>query len=114
MKRSTSSKREGKMMKINVAEIIGTHCTEYEQGDRVFSILKTGLDAGDLVDVDMQGVQLATSAFFNAALGPLHGMYTIDVLNTRVKFSHLSKEMRQVIARSLEATKKFYEEQKPA
>lgn len=101
-------------MKINVAEIIGTHCTEYEQGDRIFSLMKRGLDAAELVDVDMQGVQLATSGFFNAALGPLYGIYPVDALRAQVKFSHLSKEMRQVIARSLEATKKFYEEQKPA
>ncbi|HEY5594808.1 MAG TPA: STAS-like domain-containing protein, partial [Nitrospiria bacterium] len=93
---------------------IGAHCTEYEQGDRIFSSIKETLDAGAFVDVDMQGVQLATSSFFNAALGPLYGAYPVDVLRDRVKFSHLTKEMRHVVSRSLEATKKFYQEQKSA
>ena len=101
-------------MKIIIVEIIGAHCTEYDQGDRIFSMIKDGLKSGDSVDVDMQGVQLATSSFFNAALGPLYGIYPVDILKTRVKISHLTKEMRHVISRSLEATKKFYIEQKSA
>lgn len=101
-------------MKIKVVDIIGAHCTEYEQGDRIFSIIKETLDTDDFVDVDMQGVQLAASSFFNAALGPLYGAYPVDVLRDRVKFSHLTKEMRHVVSRSLEATKKFYQEQKLA
>ena len=101
-------------MKIKIVDVIGAHCTEYEQGDRVFSVIKERLNWGYLVDVDMEGVQLATSSFFNAALGPLYGAYPVDVLRDKVQFSHLTKEMRHVISRSLAAIKGFYEEKKSA
>ena len=89
------------------------HCTEYEQGDRVFPIIKESLDAGDSVEIDMEGVQLAISSFFNAILGHLYEIYLVDVRD-RVRFSHLTKEMRYVMSRSQEAVKRFYEEKKSA
>lgn len=101
-------------MKIIVKDAIGSFCTEYEQGERLLDLTRQGLEDNGEVDVDFEGVQLATSAFFNASFGVLYGDYPLDVLKAKIKVSHLSKEMRQVMSRSLEAAKKFYEERRPA
>lgn len=95
-------------MKIQVEKIIGLHCTEYEQGDRIFAEIRKALDAGEIAEVDMQGVQLATSAFFNAAVGPLYSLYPRPLLQAKMKLLHLSPEMQQVLIRSLDAARKFY------
>ncbi len=101
-------------MIIKVKDLIGDYCTEYPQGDQIFAQIKKALESSDSVDLDMEGVQLATSAFFNAALGPLYGSFPKEFLRSKMKFSHLTKEMNIVINRSLEAAKHFYEEQKSA
>lgn len=79
-------------MKIQVEKIIGPHCTEYEQGDRILAEIRKALDAGEIAEVDMQGVQLATSAFFNAAVGPLYSLYPRNVLQAKMSLLHLSQK----------------------
>ncbi len=96
-------------MHINVKELVGENAMTLDDGEAIYSRIHDPLTKGETVELDFDGVQVFASPFFNAGIGRLlGGDLTMDALNARLKFDHLSDFGARVLRRVIENAKEYY------
>jgi hypothetical protein len=95
-------------MHIKVKELVGENAMTLDDGETIYARIHDPLTQGETVELDFDGVQVFASPFFNAGVGRLVGELTADVLNTRLKFDHLSDFGARVLRRVIENAKDYY------
>jgi hypothetical protein len=91
------------MSNVKVFDITGPYCGTYVEGQKVFNRVAPLLDSGDTVALDFTGVDLASSSFFNAIVGPSKAKFGDRVIS-RLDFVNLKPQYRFVLTRTLKAT----------
>ena len=95
-------------MKIEVATIAGPNCITAEDGESVFEKVVAGLATPDVVELDFTGVEVYSSPFFNAAIGPLLRDFSPDQLNQRLILLGLSSDGKAVLRRVIKNAREYY------
>ena len=96
-------------MHINVKELVGENAMTLDDGDAIYARIYGPLTKGETVELDFDGVQVFASPFFNAGIGRLlGGELTMDALNARLKFDHLSDFGARVLRRVIDNAKEYY------
>jgi len=96
-------------IRIKVTEVVGSDiCVSSEDGSKVFEKLSVALETDRPVELDFSGVQIVISAFLNAAIGRLVEKSSREMIYTRIKFTHLAHEDKELIERVLENAEIFY------
>ncbi len=96
------------MQQIYVKELIGKNAITLDDGEIVFHEIHDLLCRGETVQLDFDGVVVFGSPFFNAGVGRLLNDLKPDVLNTQLKFEHLSDFGSRVLRRVIENAKEYY------
>ncbi len=96
-------------MHINVKELVGENAMTLDDGEAIYSRIHAPLTQGETVELDFDGVQVFASPFFNAGIGRLlDGDLTTEMLNSRLKFDHLSDFGARVLRKVIENAKDYY------
>lgn len=96
-------------MHIKVKELVGENAMTLDDGEAIYSRIHAPLTLGETVELDFDGVQVFASPFFNAGIGRLlGGDLTTEMLNSRLKFDHLSVFGARVLRRVIENAKDYY------
>jgi len=96
-------------MHIKVKELVGENAMTLDDGEAIYSRIHAPLTLGETVELDFDGVQVFASPFFNAGIGRLLGDdLTTEMLNSRLKFDHLSDFGNRVLRRVIANAKDYY------
>lgn len=95
-------------MKILVHQVVGKDCATIEDGRRLYKEFLPELRAGREVELDFNGVQVASASFFNASLGFLLQDFKPQELSRLVKVSHLDPRAQVVLRRVVENCRRYY------
>lgn len=95
-------------MHIKVKELVGENAMTLTDGEVVYRQIHDPLTKGQAVELDFDGVQVFASPFFNAGVGQLLADLKPDVLNTCLKFEHLSDFGKRVLRRSIDNAKEYF------
>ncbi len=94
------------MATLKVLDMVGAYCATYKEGGPVFRAIDKAFSRDDSVVLDLKGVLLTSSAFFNESIGQLYRDYDSAFLKDHLKIVNLTPRDSFVLARSLEAAKK--------
>ena len=95
-------------MFIMVRDLVGANAMTLDDGESIYSRIRTPLVQGEPVELDFEGVQVFATPFFNAGVGRLLGELPAESLNTLLKFHHLSAFGVRVLKRVIENAKEYY------
>lgn len=89
------------MTKLSIKQISGVQCGTDREGTRLYETLSPLLAAGQQIDLDFSGVELASSSFFNASLGVAFSRFGGAFVRKHVTFSNLKPRIQFVLDRTL-------------
>ncbi|AQQ08460.1 hypothetical protein L21SP3_00237 [Sedimentisphaera cyanobacteriorum] len=61
---------------IKIAEFIGSLCVSSDNGQKLFSKLKSLLEENNKIILNFEGVEILISLFLNVAIGQLYGQFS--------------------------------------
>lgn len=96
------------VMKYNVKSIVGENCITFEDGEKIYEIVYSGLVNEQEIELDFTGVRIFASIFFNVAIGKLLSDFSSDYLNQMLHFGGLSAHGNQVLRRVIKNAQEFY------
>jgi hypothetical protein len=96
------------MNKVSVIEYVGPLAITTEDGEKLFQLLEKALSQGIAIDLDFEGVTTLTSVFLNAAIGHLYSGLSEEVVQSKLTFTGLAEEDRELVALVTERAKEFY------
>lgn len=100
-------------VKINIQEILGKNTAiSTEDGNKVFSIIKTNFISDNKVVLDFNDIKLIVTAFFNAAIGQLYSEYESPFLQENLHLINISKEDILTLKYATDRAKEFFLEKK--
>ena len=62
-------------VKIKLSEVVGNHCLESDDGDKVRNIISKAIDGKYQITVSFEGVETLGTTFLHHAFGALYGQY---------------------------------------
>jgi len=95
------------MESIHVVDIVGDKCTGYLEGKIIFNVLDEFLSKGIPIEVDMAGITLSSSSFYNAALGELVVKYDVSFLKDKLQFKNFSAKDKFFLSNTISLAKKM-------
>lgn len=91
------------MIKLSVKAVAGIQCGTDAEGTRLGDMLFPLLESGQNVELDFDGVELASSSFFNASIGLAFSKFGEKFVRDHVAFSNLKPRVQFVLDRTLSA-----------
>ena len=89
------------MTKLSVKSIAGIQCGTDSDGTRLRDQLLPLLKSGEKVELDFEGVELASSTFFNASIGLAFRHFGEQFISEHVIYSNLKSRVQFVLDRTL-------------
>lgn len=83
-----------------------------DEAQPVYEKIAETIKNGDSVELDFEGVQLATTAFLNVAIGKLYEDYTSDDLKLSLTLKNVDDDMALRIKKVTDNAKSFYANKK--
>ncbi len=101
-----------KLKVISLFEIVGDgHCTASEDGDKVYTKIKSALEEGKKVRLSFSRVEDLTSAFLNSAVGQLYGKFSEDkIKESLLPPDDAGKDQLFLLKRVVDRAKEFFKE----
>lgn len=96
-------------MIIHVKDAICSQCTSYEKGNALYDMIILGFSA-DNITIDMDGVILSSSAFYNASIAKLVLNFGLSVISSKITFKNLSPGDNYQLINSINLAKKLQKE----
>jgi hypothetical protein len=93
---------------IKVADVIGRLCITEEDGQRLYDLIHPLLKQNRRVELEVGGVTLFASPFFNAAIGSLLADIPSEVLRERLVFHNLEPTDHALLKRVIENAKRIF------
>jgi hypothetical protein len=98
-------------VKMGVFEIVGSPlCVASNDGIKVFDQVRDALEHDYPVELSFKNVQSLTSAFLNAAIGQLYGMFTEQQIKEHVTTADISAEDAVLLTRVEETAKTYFKD----
>jgi hypothetical protein len=96
---------------LRVYEVVGSSlCVASEDGQKVFSQIQQALNDGKNVRLSFQNVENLTSAFLNAAVGQLYGVFPQGLLKERLSVSDMEKDDLALLKRVIDTAKQYFQD----
>lgn len=97
------------ILKLSIFEIVGSpYCVASGDGQRVYDRLASALKEGYRVVLSFHNVSIVTSAFLNAAIGQLYGVFTEVEIRQALKVSNMAAEDVELLRRVVETAKQYF------
>ncbi|MDP4266300.1 MAG: STAS-like domain-containing protein [Bacteroidota bacterium] len=98
-----------KKTSINIVNVIGTRlCTEPEDGQKVFELIKKALQEKHKVEISFMNVEILTTAFLNAAIGQLYKDFKEEEIRKYIAVENLSPSGEASLRRVVNTAKLYY------
>ena len=95
-------------MKHEILTLIGKNCITPGDGQHVYDLVVSELQADRPVELDFAGVEIFASPFFNFAIGQLLRDIQPENLNRLLKVSNLNPVGKQILKLVIENSKRYY------
>ncbi len=92
----------------NIKENIGKNGITLEDGQKVYAVIFSELQAKREIELDFTDVRIVASPFLNAAIGQLLRDFTPDDLNHYLKIRNLSSISRPILKSVIENARDYY------
>lgn len=70
---------------VDIYNIVGNeNCIEADEGQKVFDVIKKGLDNAKQLTISFQNIDMLTTAFLNTAIGQMYRNYEEDFIRKNV------------------------------
>jgi hypothetical protein len=94
---------------VGIYSIVGDPlCVSAEDGEKVFDRLKNALQEGKKITISFLNVEMLTSAFLNAAIGRLYGIFNEQKIKESLSVMDIKKEDWMLIKRVTDTAKLYY------
>ncbi len=98
-------------VRINIFELIGNEAAvTSEDGELLCNRISKAFKAEKSALLDFNNIQLITSAFLNAAVGQLYGLYENDFLKKHLKVEHMANEDKILLKKVIERAKEYFKD----
>ncbi|MDT7043310.1 STAS-like domain-containing protein [Candidatus Nitronereus thalassa] len=94
-------------MIINVKEITGPYCGQYDEGELLYNVVCPLLLEKQSIVLDFSGVALLSSSFLNAAISKLFHKFGADFLISHLFITGMKKVDRFVLNRMIKEAKEI-------
>lgn len=102
------------MNRLIVKDIVGSpYCGTYEDGVKLYRVLYSllnGSPPAESVELDFEGIKLASSSFFNAAIGNLLQEFGDHSSQLPISYLNITPRDRFIRDRTLEAARQIVAE----
>lgn len=96
---------------INIFNTVGNvFCVEVEDGEKVYNLIRKGLEEGKKFILSFKNVEMLTSAFLNTAVGQLYRDFDENTIKNSLKVEHISPEDRILFKRVTTTAKLYYKD----
>ncbi|MBN1261799.1 MAG: STAS-like domain-containing protein [Anaerolineae bacterium] len=96
---------------ISVFEIVGSPlCVASEDGQKVFERLELALRNGRRIVLSFHNVTGLTSAFLNAAIGQLYGIFDEQTIRSHLSVSDVSADDLVLLKRVVDTAKLYFKD----
>jgi hypothetical protein len=96
------------MHEIRVAELCGPICIADEDGEKLFNVMRSALERGEVVRLDFSGVSTLDAPFLMIAVGRLYASFTPEDLRRRLLLKGLDDTDEAVFRIVQEGAVRFY------
>lgn len=96
------------MQRVIVRDLIGQNAVTLDDGMKIYNLIHSTLVHGNEVELDFYGVEIFATPFFNAGIGRLLDDLKPDLLNSQLKFEHLSDIGSRILRRVIDNAKDYY------
>lgn len=94
---------------INIVNVIGDqYGMDAEDGQKVYSLVKKGIDAGHKVILSFVNIEMLTTAFLNNAVGQLYKDYTEEQVKSHLQITDISESGKVALKRVVDTAKLYY------
>lgn len=98
-------------MRISVYEVVGSPlCVASNDGQKVYARLADALKAECRIMLSFHNVTTMTSAFLNAAIGQLYGMFDEEQVRSLLKVEDMEVEDAELLKRVIETAKLYFKD----
>lgn len=98
---------------ILIFEIVGNPiCVASNDGQKVYDRLYAILKSGRNVSLSFRNISTLTSAFLNAAIGQLYGVFSEDQIRSQLKVIEMEKDDQALLRRVVETAKQYFKDPK--
>jgi len=96
---------------LRVYEVVGSSlCVASLDGQKVFEQIQQALKDGKKVRLSFQNVESLTSAFLNAAVGQLYGVFSHDILKENLSVKDIEKDDLGLLKRVIDTAKQYFKD----
>jgi hypothetical protein len=100
-----------KTIEINIYSIVGNNfCVSMDDGKKVMDTITKILNDGNKVEVSFKNIDLVTSAFLNAAIGDLYGVFAENQITELLNFKDVREDDAALLDRVKETAKFYYKD----
>ena len=100
-----------KEMTISIFEIVGSPlCVASSDGQKVYDRLAAVLREGRSVTLSFHNVSTLTSAFLNAAIGQLYGVFSEEQIRSLLKVQDMQSDDLALLKRVVETAKQYFKD----
>jgi len=100
-----------KNITISVFEVVGSPlCVAADDGQKVYERLALALQEGRDVSVSFLNVTALTSAFLNAAIGQLYGVFSEEQIRTHLKVRDMQADDLVLLKRVVDTAKVYFQD----
>jgi len=98
-----------KLIELNIADIIGSgHCTASEDGQKIYQLIQSALNAGNVVQLSFKSVEDLTTAFLNAAVGQLYSEFSEQQIKAHMMVVDVGQDDLVLLRRVVDRAKDFF------
>lgn len=98
-------------IRISMFEVVGSPlCVASDDGQKVYERVNTALEAERDVVVSFKNVSTLTSAFLNAAIGQLYGVFEEDQIRSKLKVEDAEQDDLVLLKRVVDNAKLYFKD----
>lgn len=100
-----------KNITLSLFEIVGSPlCVASDDGQKVYDRIFIALKEGRNVILSFLNITSLTSAFLNAAIGQLYGVFSEDEIRSQLRVRDMQPDDRQLLKRVVETAKQYFQD----
>jgi hypothetical protein len=100
-----------KALKISIFEVVGSPlCVASDDGQKVYERLAAAIREGRSVTISFHNISTLTSAFLNAAIGQLYGVFSEDQIRTLLNVEDMQPDDLVLLKRVVETAKEYFKD----
>ncbi|RKU30228.1 hypothetical protein C6497_04505 [Candidatus Poribacteria bacterium] len=96
---------------VSIFEVVGSPlCVASDDGQKVYERLNTAIEAERDIVVSFKNVSTLTSAFLNAAIGQLYGVFDEEQIRSKLKVEDAEQDDLALLKRVIDNAKLYFKD----